>query len=152
MVLFVPDGDEAERFATEGLERLARELPRGPLPPEVGAAQAQWRGVAEVEGALIVGDTYGIAIGTPATLRWSPGYRNVTIVPVHDGSEALRAMAPLGATLKCIGSDAASFGALRAELDRSERLTAYVCPLGSMQTPGLDAPADGKPIWHGLLR
>jgi hypothetical protein len=142
----------AERFATDGLERLGRDLPRGPLPPEVGAAQAQWRGVAEVEGALIDGDTYGIAIGTPATLRWSPGYRNVTIVPVHDRSEALRAMTPLGATLKCIGSDPASSVALRAELDRNERLTAYVCPLGSMQTPGLDAPADGKPIWHGLLR
>jgi len=142
----------AERFATEGMDPLARELPRGPLPPEVGAAQAQWRGVAEVEGALIVGDTYGIAIGTPATLRWSPGYRNVTIVPVHDRSEALRALTPLGATLKCIGSDPASSSALRAELARSERLTAYICPLGSMQTPGLDAPADGKPIWDGLLR
>jgi len=142
----------AERLAAEGLEPLARELPRGPLPPEVGAAQAQWRGVAEVEGALIVGDTYGIAIGTPATLRWSPGYRNVTVVPVDDRSEALRALTPLGATLKCIGSDRASMGALRAELDRSERLTAYACPLGSMQTPGLDAPADGQPIWHGLVR
>jgi acyl-CoA reductase-like NAD-dependent aldehyde dehydrogenase len=142
----------AERLARSGLDVLARKLPRGPLPLEVGAAQAQWRGIAEVQGSLIVGGTYGIAIGSPATLRWSPGYRNVTIAPLRDLAEAVRALEPLGASLKCVGVDSTSAARLRQALDRSDRLTAYACALGEMQTPALDAPADGKPIWHGLLR
>jgi hypothetical protein len=142
----------AERLATEGLNPLAYELPRGPLPIDVGAAQAQWRGIAEVEGALVVGNTYGIAIRPPQPVRWSPGYRNVTLAPVRDRTEAVRAMEPFGPSLKCVGADPISIASLRAELDRNEALTAYVCPLGTMQTPPLDAPADGKPIYHGLLK
>jgi hypothetical protein len=31
-------------------------------------------------------------------------------------------------------------------------LSAYACTTGTMQTPPLDAPADGRPIWHGLFQ
>jgi hypothetical protein len=141
-----------ERLATGGLTRLQGELPRGPLPPEVGAAQAQWRGIAEVEGSLIAGSTYGIAIRPLRPVRWSPGYRNVSLVLVRDCAAAVRAMQPFGPMLKCVGADPASSASLHAELDGKSGLSAYECPLGSMQTPGLDAPADGKPVWHGLLR
>ncbi len=142
----------AELFATDGLAALAHELPRGPLPFEVGAAQAQWRGTAEVEGSLIVGDTFAVATLAPEPVRWSPGYRNVTITRVRNATEAVRAIEPFGASVKCIGTDPISSALLRAELDRSNASGAYVCPLGTMQTPPLDAPADGNPIWHGLLR
>ena len=142
----------AERLAKEGLEPLARELPRAPLPLEVGAAQAQWRGMAEVEGSLVSGDTYGIAIRPAQPVRWSPGYRNVTVAPVRGVAEAVRAMEPLGSSLKCVGADPMSSASLCAEIGRSNALSAHVCSLGTMQTPALDAPADGKPVWHGLLR
>ena len=142
----------AERLSTDGLAALAHELPRGPLPLEVGAAQAQWRGTAEVEGSLITGDTFAVAIRAPEPLRWSPGYRNVTITRVRDAAEVVRAIEPIGASVKCVGTDPVSFALLRAELDRSSASGAYVCLLGTMQTPPLDAPADGNPIWHGLLR
>ena len=146
----------AKRLATEGLDRLSETLPRGPLPATVGSEQAQWRGVAEVEGTLIRGVSYGLAIRSaqpfaPA-IRWSPGYRNVTIVPVAGIDEAVRAMGPIGASLKCVGTDTASISEVRARLRQSQTLSAYACALGTMQTPALDAPADGKPIWHGLLR
>ena len=144
--------DFAVRLAEEGLDPMNQTLPRGPLPASVGAEQAQWRGVAEVEGTLIRGKSYGLAIRTAEAVRWSPGYRNVSIVPVRSFDEALGAIEPIGATLKCIGADPASIAEVRARLGQSRALSAYACTLGSMQTPALDAPADGFPIWHGLLR
>jgi acyl-CoA reductase-like NAD-dependent aldehyde dehydrogenase len=142
----------AVRLAEEGLDPMNQTLPRGPLPVSVGAEQAQWRGVAEVEGTLIRGESYGLAIRTAEAVRWSPGYRNVSIVPVRTIDEAIGAIEPFGATLKCIGADTASIAEVRARLAQFRALSAYACTVGSMQTPALGAPADGFPIWHGLLR
>lgn len=142
----------ARRLAEEGLEPMGSKLPRGPLPVSIGAEQAQWRGIVEVEGTLIRGATYALALRPTEPIRWSPGYRNVTLVPVRGIDEALRAMAAIGSNLKCVGADLASVSKIRAELGRSQTLSAYGCALGTMQTPPLDAPADGLPIWHALLR
>ncbi|MFA9412167.1 MAG: aldehyde dehydrogenase family protein, partial [Deltaproteobacteria bacterium] len=75
--------DFAERLAKEGLEPLSRTLRRGPLPVSVGAAQAQWRGIAEVEGTLFRGDTYSVSVREPQPIRWSPGFRNITVAGVR---------------------------------------------------------------------
>lgn len=144
--------DFAAGLAEEGLEPMNQTLPRGPLPASIGTEQAQWRGVAEVEGSLIRGTSYGLAIRSAQAIRWSPGYRNVTIVPVRTIDEAFRAIEPIGASLKCVGTDPASISNVSARLAESRPLGAYACALGSMQTPAVDAPADGLPIWHGLLR
>jgi acyl-CoA reductase-like NAD-dependent aldehyde dehydrogenase len=144
--------DFAERLAKEGLTPLSRTLPRGPLPVSVGAAQAQWRGVAEVEGSLVRGDTYAVSVRESQPIRWSPGFRNVTVTPVRALDEALQAMRPIGSNLKCVGADSASIPELEARLASSPTLSAYACTIGTMQTPSLDAPADGYPIWRGLFR
>ena len=143
--------DFAARLAGEGLGPMSRTLPRGPLPLRVGAAQAQWRGIAEVEGALIRGDTYAVAIREAQPIRWSPAYRNVTVAAVRDLEEALEAMRPIGTSLKCVGADAASISEIETQLAATPALHAYACAIGAMQTPPLDAPADGHPIWHGLF-
>ena len=144
--------DFAERLAEKGLGPMSRTLPRGPLPVSVGAAQTQWRGIAEVEGALLRGDSFAVSIREAQPIRWSPGFRNVTLVPVSALDEALRAMQPIGSNLKCVGADPASISEVHARLAHSSTLSAYACALGAMQTPPLDAPADGRPIWHGLFR
>ena len=144
--------DFAERLAKEGLTPLSRTLPRGPLPVSVGAAQAQWRGVAEVEGSLVRGDTYAVSVRESQPIRWSPGFRNVTVTPARALDEALQAMRPIGSNLKCVGADSASIPELEARLASSPTLSAYACTIGTMQTPSLDAPADGYPIWHGLFK
>ena len=144
--------DFAAGLAEEGLEPMNRTLPRGRLPASIGAEQAQWRGVAEVEGTLIRGTSYGLAIRSAQAIRWSPGYRNATIVPVRTIDEAFDAIEPIGASLKCVGTDPASISNVSARLAESGPLRAYACALGSMQTPAVDAPADGFPIWHGLLQ
>jgi hypothetical protein len=142
----------AHRLAAEGLEPLGQKLPRGPLPPSVGAVQAQWRGLAEVESTLITGPSYAICIRPGGLPRWSPGYRNVTVMPVESAAEALKLMEPFATSLKCLGTDDPSRADVESRLARSDSLRAYVCNLGRMQTPPLDAPADGRPVWHGLLR
>jgi hypothetical protein len=142
----------AERLAAKGLEPMSNALPRGPLPTSVGAAQAQWRGIAEIEGTLISGNAHAVAVRPALPWRWSPGYRNVTISPVRGLDAVMQALEPLGQSLKCVGADSATLGEIQARLTESGTLQAYACPLGKMQTPGLDAPADGRPIWHGLLR
>jgi acyl-CoA reductase-like NAD-dependent aldehyde dehydrogenase len=142
----------AERLGAEGFEPMSRTLPRGPLPLGVGAAQAQWRGAAEVEATLLQGDSYAICVRRSGPLRWSPGYRNVTVMPVEGPADAFRLIEPFAASLKCLGTDDASCPEVEARLARSPALHAYACSLGQMQAPPLDAPADGKPVWHGLLR
>lgn len=144
--------DFAKRLAEEGFAPMSRTLPRGALPVSVGAAQAQWRGVAEVEGTLVRGDTYAVAIRQASPIRWSPAYRNVALAPVAGLDEALQAMKPMGSNLKCVGADSASISEVHARLTQSAALSAYACAIGAMQTPSLDAPADGRPIWHGLFR
>ncbi len=142
----------AERLGRVGLAPLAAELPRGPLPIDAGAAQAQWRGLAEATGALIQGQNFAIAAVDADELRWSPGYRNVSLVAVEGPETAADALATLGSTLKCVGVDQASADHARTALATHQGLNAYTCRLGTMQTPALDAPSDGKPVWHGLLR
>lgn len=136
----------------QALGAMGATLPRGPLPLAVGAEQAQWHGVAEVEGTLIRGDDYAIAVRPPKPIRWSPAYRNITVAPVCGVDEAISCMAPIGVNLKCVGADSEVAGELGRRLGREPGLHAYACPLGTMQTPALDAPADGRPVWEGLLR
>ena len=142
----------AKRLADDGLAGLSASLPRGPIPLDVGAAQAQWRGLAEIEGDLFVGDEFAVAVVGRDALRWSPGYRNVSVVPIENESAAFEAWAPLGSTLKCVGIDPASLGIFSQAIARSMSLSATACALGTMQTPPFDAPADGHAPWHGLLR
>ena len=144
--------DFGERLAETGLGPMSEALPRGPLPVGVGAAQAQWRGMAEVEGLLLSGDTYAVSIPEAGPIRWSPGYRNVTIASVGGLDDALNAMEPIGSNLKCVGADRTSVGRVGAGLADSAALSAVACALGEMQTPTFDAPADGRPIWQGLSR
>lgn len=148
------DGHDASALAnrlSDALERLAHELPRGPLPLEVGAAQSQWRGLAEVEGHLLTGADYAVALRPPRPIRWSPGYRNITLSPVESIGAAIEETAALGSSLKCVGVNPASLGEFAQAIHETPS-PAYVCALGTMQTPAFDALADGKPVWHGLLR
>ena len=144
----------ARALSRRGLEPVSETLPRGPLPPAVGAAQAQWRGVAEATGRLIVGTEHAVAVEVESTrtARFSPGYRNVTVVPVRGPADAIERMRPFSAQTKCIGVT----DDVLAELGRSAAADpsneAFLCEVGSMQTPPFDAPADGRPAWEGLLR
>ncbi len=131
---------------------LARRLPRGPLPTAAGAAQLQWRGVAAARGELFEGDGWAVSFEGEGPLRLSPGYRNVSVLE-HDGVDDLaQRLLPLGVHLKSVGvaGDAAARRALADALPPP--LAPRVCAAGTMQTPPLDALADGDLPAAGLLR
>ncbi len=156
-VIYVEDagGTSVEKFAAKlsgALERVAERLPRGPLPEAVGAAQTQWRGLAEVEGTVVRGFEHALAINHGGAIRWSPGYRNATIVPVRSLEDALASMESFAPHLKCVGTDSRTLPELTARFRESTSWNAYATELGTMQTPELDAPADGRPVWQGLFR
>jgi len=153
-VVYVEDtATGADRFASAlsaSLGEVSSELPRGPLPPAVGAAQSQWRGMAEVEGRLLTGKDHAVAIRPDGGFRWSPGYRNVTVVPVDRLETAFASMAEFRNHLRCVGVDARCLAAVGEGLASRPTWPAYATDLGTMQTPALDAPADGRPVWSGL--
>lgn len=157
-IVFVQESPErspmelARRLAETDLVQTSAALPRGPLPPSVGAEQAQWRGIAEVEGELITGNEHAIALRSVPPIRWSPGYRNITLAPVSGLDEAFETLKSFARHLKCVGADETSLAKVAARLEQEASFSAYACPLGHMQTPALDAPADGQEIWRGLLR
>jgi hypothetical protein len=134
------------------LETLARERPRGALPTSAGAQQVQWRGVAAARGALLEGDGYAVSHEADGALRIGPGYRNVAVLERASEDDVLATLRPLGVHLKCVGvaGDEAVRDALARRL--TDGIAPRVCAIGAMQTPGVDAPADGERPHAGLVR
>jgi hypothetical protein len=129
-------------LADESLTQLARTLPRGALPMDLGAQQLQWRGLGVVRGELFEGDGFAVSYEADGPLRLSPGYRNILVLECGDPRELARRLAPLGVHLKALGVGGDT--ARRAEVARALEapLAPRISPLGSMQTPGLAGPAD----------
>jgi hypothetical protein len=143
--------DLAARLHGE-LGRLAASMPRGPFPIEAGAAQIQWRGVAAIRGQLFEGDGWAVSCEGDGPLRVSPGYRNVAVLEVADEHALFSRLAPLGVHLKALGV-AAPEEWRRAFAHRLPRpLCPRVSDVGAMQTPPLDALADGLDPFTGLVR
>lgn len=148
------DGRSMHSFASKlsnALDDVNQTLPRGPLPLAVGAAQAQWRGLAEVDGSLLEGASHALSV-EPRQPRLSPGFRNASLVRVDGIDAAIRAMRPFGQHLKCVGTEASSEERLARALEAATELDAYVTAIGTMQTPAFDSQADGRPVWEGYLR
>ncbi|HEX7478727.1 MAG TPA: acyl-CoA reductase [Polyangiales bacterium] len=151
---------QAESFARalcdHGLEQLQSLLPRGKLELDAQAAELQWRGIAAASGTLYTGSAHAVSVETgPA--RTSPGFRNLSVRLCTNLPHFARALTPFATHLKAIGvaGSAELRTELRAELARqhgSEAPKPHVCRLGEMQTPGFDAPADGRPALYGLTR
>lgn len=145
-------GGEIARLLCDELDGLATSLPRGPLPTESGAAQMQWRGVGQAKGELRTGDRCAVSFERDSAIRLSPGYRNVQVIEVHSLERALALLPPLGNYLKVIGvgGDTAARRSVAERLPVS--ISGRICALGQMQLPPLDALADGRPPWEGLLK
>jgi hypothetical protein len=126
----------------EALQALAQPFARGALSPEAAAAQMQWRGVAAAVGELQCGSDSAVSYEAGAPLRVSPGYRNISVLDCADVSGLRARLLPLGRHVKALGVTG-----LRGR-DELSALAPYVCEIGTMQTPPLDAPLDGL---HPLL-
>jgi hypothetical protein len=124
-------------FLGEALQALAQPFARGALPPEAAAAEMQWRGVAAAVGELHCGSDSAVSYEAAAPLRVSPGYRNISVLDCADVSGLRARLLPLGRHLKALG--------VAGSLARHglAALAPYVCEIGAMQTPPLDAALDG---------
>ena len=136
-------GRDFARALGNALQAAEHELPRGAVPQSAAAELLQWRGVAAAIGELHRGPTWAVSYEGDAPLRSSPGYRHVSVYDCPSRAALLERLQPLGRHLKALG---AAGGAARREL---ATLAPYVCAVGAMQTPPLDAPLDGLPALAG---
>lgn len=158
-LLIVGGREDAERAALlvhDALADLARELPRGPLPPDVAAASARWCDTALAVGAVHEGEEHAIAVDPTGMLPFGPGHRHLVVRALRD-DDALRAhLASYGPHLKSLGhhlgSDDANALAVPFSFAFLPSGTApRITPFGQMQTPPIDAPLDGYPPSEGFL-
>ena len=152
---------QAEAFAhrlAETLETLADRMPRGRVPAEVRALQANERGEARMrsspDGALICeGESACVILEADARSRPAPLYRFIRLHPVTS-LEALRdALEPFDPHL----STAAVTGFSRDTRPRLEALLSRlgmsrVTRPGCLQTPPVDWPHDGFPLLSPMAR
>jgi acyl-CoA reductase-like NAD-dependent aldehyde dehydrogenase len=146
-VAIVESGGEVDArsfsaLLAEALDDVEHDLPRGPIDDFGASAQLQWRGVAAAIGELRMGDHWAVSYEAAEALRPSPGFRNVAVYEATDIADAATRLESFGPHLKALG---VAGTAARHQLST---LAPYVCPIGTMQTPPLDAPLDGL---HPLL-
>jgi acyl-CoA reductase-like NAD-dependent aldehyde dehydrogenase len=134
------------RLLAEALAELASRMPRGELPPDAGAEQLQWRGVAAAIGELHTGPQHATSYEAERPPRPSPGYRNLAVHDCADLTAARAELARFGPHLKALG--VAGTGAR----DALATVAPYVCELGAMQTPPLHAALDGLHPLEGFRR
>ncbi|MCC7534642.1 MAG: aldehyde dehydrogenase family protein [Deltaproteobacteria bacterium] len=141
----------ARALARHGLEPIGRTLPRGPLVESAQAQQTQWRSVAVARGFLHEGDDFSISV--EPSIRLSPGYRNIALVPYGTIADAMSLLASFAIFAKAIGITSAP-GFVPAPL--VSQLPTGCAPrfvrAGTMQDPPLDALDDGLPALEGLVR
>ncbi len=142
----------ARLLAERGLAPLQKSLPRGSLPEDAAAEQMQWRGVAVARGELHEGEAFSTSYEGDLPLRPSPGYRNVGVYDCQNLSSAAQALQPFGVHLKALGVA----GGIEVQREMARALLPPLAPcvgdVGCMQTPPLDALADGRQPLAGLLR
>ncbi|HSM12966.1 MAG TPA: acyl-CoA reductase [Thermoanaerobaculia bacterium] len=116
------EGDARELAETLafGLAIERRRLPPGPVDPEVAALVQQWRGAADLAGAL-VGDLDplegSVILAGDAELRPSPGMRTVRVHAVESIRDALGALTPWQGRLQGAALAGAGAVALGPELE-----------------------------------
>lgn len=142
------------RFAKlvfEALDALRVSLPRGALTMAASSAQLSWRAQAAMRGTLLEGDGFSVAHETGGHARIGPCYRNLLLLELDAESELPSKIAPLSIHLKSLGvAGLDDHALLLASLPA--RSAPRVCALGTMQTPPIDALADGLFPWDGLVR
>lgn len=138
------DGRAFAHLIAQALDSLERALARGALPADAAAAQLQWRGVAAAVGELHHAGRWAVSYEADRPLRPSPGYRNLAVYDCPDIASARTRLSSLGPHLKALGV---------AGTDAHQQLgglAPYMCELGAMQTPPLEARLDGLHPLGGL--
>ncbi|MGF1464652.1 MAG: acyl-CoA reductase [Sandaracinaceae bacterium] len=146
------DGAAFAQLLSDALGERASDLPRGPLPTQVGAAQIQWRGIAAVRGTLHEGDGWAVAHEGGERPRIGPGWRNVQVVDADGLEHAVELVRGFGVHLKAVGVAGPRSVRRRLRAALAPTLAPRVCPVGEVQRPPLLALADGACLSEAFVR
>lgn len=152
-----PDPGAADRVAealADAMRAAETRWPRGRIEVEAAAAVMRERAEAEMRAAAgrrvrvcaAQGTEWTVVREADAALRAAPLHRFVRIHPAADPDAALAAIAPHAARLAGVALE--GFGEASAKLAAElVRLGASrVCAPGTLQTPPLDWPRDGRAV------
>jgi hypothetical protein len=152
-VIFVEEGgdtgpEEWAALLAAALRDLESELPSGPVPPEVGAAIQQLRGVAEMNEAMGTGRVHHGGSTAPWTVLFLPEgtaepaclHRTVRVIPVESGAAAVEELQAWGPYLQTVGL--AGFG------EGASAMAEALAGLGVSRVVPLDGVPWPPAWWH----
>ncbi len=147
----------ARKIAT-ALERISGRMPRGEISTAVAAIHANERNEARMRQAsnetmLFDGEDYTVVLEVDAQPRPAPLYRFLRIMPVDSLDALERALVPFGHHLSNVaiaGFSADGFHTLQRRLVRFG--VSRTTQPGRLQTPPIDWPHDGMPLFTPLAR
>jgi len=158
-----PDGDAAAVVAAtlaEALDATESSWPRGSIDPAAAAAVSRERAEAEMRAAAgrsvrvfaSEGTAWTVILEDDTSPRPAPLHRFVRVVPVAEEAALRSALAPHRRHLAAVAID--GFGAESAALARAlaDLGVSRICPVGSLQSPPLDWPHEGRDLIHPLAR
>lgn len=156
------EAEAAKRFATEldqALERVSQTSPRGDLPMAQSVSIAQERSEARMRaaagaGSLFEGAQHTLVLETDARPRPAPLGRFLRLLPVDSLEALVRALTPFSGQVSSVcaaGLDDPSGSAFLAATSSRIGVSRVAKP-GCLQTPPVDWPHDGLPLFLPLAR
>ena len=149
----------ADALAGALVEAEAR-WPRGRIEVAAAAAVVSERAEAEMRAAAgqrvdvlaARGTEWTVVREGDAALRAAPLHRFVRVHPAADLDAALAAIAPHAARLAGVALDGFGDAAVRIAAELARLGASRVCAPGTLQTPPLDWPRDGRAVLLPLAR
>jgi hypothetical protein len=148
----------AERIAM-ALEELSTTMPRGEHSAEILAAhsvertEARMRAAVAKDGAYFDGKDFAVALESDARARPAPLVRFTHLLPVASMADLERALAPFSSHLSSAalaGFDEPDSERIGSQLKRLG--VSRICAPGRLQTPPIDWPHDGMPVFSPMAR
>jgi hypothetical protein len=153
---------EFARLTSEALDRISLRMPRGDLTTSVAAIHANERAEARMRAAaggaaretvLFEGPNATVVLEADTAPRPAPLYRFLRMMPVASAEDLARALRPFARHLSNVAVAGFSPAEAIALRDRLLGLGASrVTEPGRLQTPPVDWPHDGMPLFTPIAR
>ena len=149
------------RALDAALARLAESMPRGKLPDAIRVQHANERAEARMRAAsgetvLLEGDGHTLVLEEDARPRPAPLHRFLRLHPVDTTDGLLEALRPFDGQLSSVALLGFDDRTDPGGLPLAERLTqigvSRVASPGTLQTPPIDWPRDGLPLFTPMAR
>jgi len=152
------DASEVTRQVANALEEISKRMPRGELEMSVSASHATERAEARMRassdrGLLVEGADFTLVLEADAQPRPAPLHRFLRLMPVESVESLERELRPFDGHLSnvaSVGFEADDAAEIQSRLSRFG-VSRWTGP-GRMQTPPIDWPHDGRPVFTPFAR